>query len=342
MLFFWYCHSLSSLCALTLTWSEVFFLRWTICLEQFPLQNQGIKHIIFIWNLTSSSYPVDCGGDAGLFWLFWFFAMCSIWRNSTQKSTLISLNTLFVNLCSTTARQFCHSHLYQVFLMWVKFSPFCVKNKILKKSLPYPSLTREGALTFASFHHLQTVALWLTSLLTFARSPIPLVNQGGAHSGLGDEQGPEVSVWRGAVLLYRLLHPQSLECHGVPLPMSGRVWCLYGKSETQSLESHWITLPVSGQVWCLCGKSRTRSLESHWITLPMSGWVWCLYGKSRTRSLESHWITLLMSGWVWCLYGKLWSITWTRSLKSHWITLPMSGWIVSTWQVVMMHMNTIS
>ena len=158
---------------------------------------------------------------------------------------------------------------------------------------------------------------WLTSLLTFARSPIPLVNQGGAHSGLGDEQGPEVSVWRGAVLLYRLLHPQSLERHGVPLPMSGRVWCLYGKSETQSL-------------------------ESHWITLPMSGWVWCLYGKSRTRSPESHWITLLMSGWVWCLYGKLWSITLTRSLKSHWITLPMSGCIVSTRQVVMMHLNTIS
>ena len=61
--------------------------------------------------------------------------MCSIWRNSTQKSTLISLNTLFVNLCSTTARQFCHSHLYQVFLMWFKFSPF------YKKSLcPIPHL----------------------------------------------------------------------------------------------------------------------------------------------------------------------------------------------------------
>ena len=32
-LFFWYFHSLSSLCAQALAWSEVFFLRCTVCLE---------------------------------------------------------------------------------------------------------------------------------------------------------------------------------------------------------------------------------------------------------------------------------------------------------------------
>ena len=81
--------------------------------------------------------------------------MCSIWRNSTQERTLIiillSLNTLFVNLCSSTARQFCHLHLYQVFLTWLKFSPFCALSLTYKwrcfDLCLFPPLMNSGTLT---------------------------------------------------------------------------------------------------------------------------------------------------------------------------------------------------
>ena len=61
-LFFWYFHSLSSLCVHTLTWSEIFFmlhsLSETVSLAK--LDHQTHSHLLnHLWNLTSSSYPTD-------------------------------------------------------------------------------------------------------------------------------------------------------------------------------------------------------------------------------------------------------------------------------------------
>ena len=55
-----------SVCAHTLTWSEIFFLCCTVCLEQSffvvaKFEHQTHSHLSkHLWNLTSSSCPIDC------------------------------------------------------------------------------------------------------------------------------------------------------------------------------------------------------------------------------------------------------------------------------------------
>ena len=154
---------------------------------------------------------------------------------------------------------------------------------------------------------------FLTSVLTFDPSFPLLVNKGGANRGFGGEQGPEVAVWGRTVLLHCLFHPQSLECHGVAVPMPGWVWCLYGKSwwfsSTQSLKYHEVFFPCLDEFDVFVVSYGDLLQHSVWNTMkfvPKSERFWCLCDKLRwftlTQFLKYHEVCFH----VWMSLMSLW------------------------------------